>query len=250
MLKVSDNRRFLVRDDGAPFFYLGDTAWALFQRLDLADATRYLEDRAAKGFTVIQAVALSEFDGLRVPNCYGDLPLHDCDPLQPNEAYFRHVDAVIDTAAKLGLVIGLLPTWGDKVGPLKWGVGPEVFTAENAARYGEFLGARYRDKPIIWILGGDRNPDSPQRAATWRALAAGLKRGDGGRHLMTYHPMGVYSSSSFFPGEDWLDFNTFQSSHMVWNRDNYNFIAQDYDHAPPKPCMDGEPNYEDMPVHM
>jgi hypothetical protein len=66
---------------------------------------------------------------------------------------------------------------------------PEVFTAENAARYGEFLGARYRDQPIIWLLGGDRNPDSPQRAATWRALAAGVKRGDAGRHLITYHPM-------------------------------------------------------------
>ena len=49
MLRVSDNRRFLVRDNGAPFFYLGDTAWALFQRLDLAEATCYLEDRAAKG---------------------------------------------------------------------------------------------------------------------------------------------------------------------------------------------------------
>src|SRR4051794_40462532 len=95
MLRVSDDRRFLVRD-GTPFFYLGDTAWALFQRLDLAEATRYLEDRAAKGFTVIQAVALSEFDGLRVPNRYGDLPLHNGDPLRPNEAYFRHIDAVID----------------------------------------------------------------------------------------------------------------------------------------------------------
>ncbi|MCW1735474.1 DUF4038 domain-containing protein, partial [Anaerorudis cellulosivorans] len=29
-LKVSDNRRFLVFEDGTPFFYLGDTAWELF----------------------------------------------------------------------------------------------------------------------------------------------------------------------------------------------------------------------------
>ena len=93
MLRVSDNRRFLVRDGGTPFFYLGDTAWALFQRLDLAEAARYLEDRAAKGFTVIEEVVLSEFDGLRAPNRYGDLPLHGRDPLRPNESYFRHVDA-------------------------------------------------------------------------------------------------------------------------------------------------------------
>ena len=33
-LKVSDNHRFLVTEDGRPFFYLGDTAWELFHRLE------------------------------------------------------------------------------------------------------------------------------------------------------------------------------------------------------------------------
>ena len=48
MLKVSSNRRFLVHDDGSPFFYLGDTAWELFHRLTLSEAERYLQDRAPK----------------------------------------------------------------------------------------------------------------------------------------------------------------------------------------------------------
>jgi hypothetical protein len=68
MLRLSPNRRFIVRADGAPFFYLGDTAWELFHRLTMAEAELYLRDRAAKGFTVIQAVALAELDGLRTPN--------------------------------------------------------------------------------------------------------------------------------------------------------------------------------------
>ena len=34
-LKVSENKRFLVTADGKPFFYLGDTAWELFHRLNL-----------------------------------------------------------------------------------------------------------------------------------------------------------------------------------------------------------------------
>ena len=40
-LKVSENQRFLVKEDGKPFFYLGDTAWELFHRLNReeADAT-------------------------------------------------------------------------------------------------------------------------------------------------------------------------------------------------------------------
>ena len=59
-LKVAENHRFLVTQDDEPFFWLGDTAWELFHRLDREEADRYLQDRAAKGFTVIQAVAPSK----------------------------------------------------------------------------------------------------------------------------------------------------------------------------------------------
>jgi hypothetical protein len=82
-LKVSDNKRFLVREDGSPFFYLGDTAWELFHRLNREEADRYLEDRARKGFTVIQAVALAELDGLNDPNAYGHKPLLNNDLALP-----------------------------------------------------------------------------------------------------------------------------------------------------------------------
>ena len=47
-LQVSDNRWFLVHRDGTPFFYLGDTAWELFHRLNREEAGAYLADRAAK----------------------------------------------------------------------------------------------------------------------------------------------------------------------------------------------------------
>ena len=102
MLTVSDNRRYLVQKDGTPFFYLGDTAWELFHRLTLEEATEYLRTRAQQGFNVIHAVALAEFDGLTEPNRKGDLPLHNLDPTRPNEAYFAHVDA--DCAERYALV--------------------------------------------------------------------------------------------------------------------------------------------------
>ncbi|MDP9381019.1 MAG: glycoside hydrolase family 140 protein [Chloroflexota bacterium] len=249
MLKVSENRRFLVKEDNSPFFYLGDTGWALLQRLDRDEMDLYLRDRASKGYTVIQVMGISEFDGLTVPNRYGDVPFEDLDPTRPTEGYFEHVDWVVDRAAELGLHIGLLPTWGDKVGPLQWGTGPEVFTPENAAVYGEFLGERYRDKPIIWVIGGDRNPTEPRHYATWRAMAEGVKRGDGGRHLMTFHPQGGSSSSAFFHDDPWLSFNMLQSGHARRNGANYEMIHQDYTRTPTKPCLDGEPCYEDHPVN-
>ena len=42
-IKVSENQRFLVTEDGRPFFYLADTAWELFHRLDRKQAIEYLD---------------------------------------------------------------------------------------------------------------------------------------------------------------------------------------------------------------
>jgi hypothetical protein len=246
--KHPNSRRFLVTEKGEPFFYLGDTAWELFHRLTREEAEFYLKDRAAKGFTVIQAVVLAEFDGLNTPNAEGHKPLHNNDPTQPNEAYFDLVDWVVNKAEELGLYIGMLPTWGDKVNK-KWGVGPEIFTPENAKVYGEFLGRRYRGKPIIWILGGDRPIESERHLQIWRAMAEGLRKGDDGEHLITYHPMGGQSSSQWLHSEPWLDFNMCQSGHGARHFPNYEMIERDYNLKPTKPCMDGEPRYEDHPIN-
>jgi hypothetical protein len=74
-LGVHHSRRFLEYSNGSPFFYLGDTAWELFHVLNKEEGEWYLKDRAAKGFNVIQAVALAERDGLKKPNAYGCFPL-------------------------------------------------------------------------------------------------------------------------------------------------------------------------------
>lgn len=247
-LNVSENHRYLIRDDGTPFFWLGDTAWELFHRLDREEATKYLQNRADKGFTVIQAVALAEFDGLNTPNFYGDTPLTNNDPIQPNEAYFKHVDFVVNKAEALGLFIGMLPTWGDKFNK-KWGIGPEIFTPENAYVYGEFLGKRYKNKPVIWILGGDRIPEEEEDFEIIRAMAKGLAAGDENRHLMTYHPMGGRNSSEFFHQDEWLDVNMFQSGHGEKDIPNYEMTTHNYTLTPIKPTLDGEPCYEDHPIN-
>jgi hypothetical protein len=257
-LRVSENQRFLVTDQGVPFFWLGDTAWELFHRLTIEDVECYLKSRKQKKFNLIQAVALAEFDGLYTPNVYGEKPLNDNDPSQPNEAYWLFVDRVIRKADHYGLYIGLLPTWGDKVTDL-WGIGPVIFDENNAYLYGEWLGRRYKEqKNVVWILGGDRpvryigkktnmqQDDSP----IWSAMAAGIYEGTGSRVLITYHPSGGHSSSEYVHDKDWLGVNMMQSGHggghdvPVWE-----MIEKDYYLMPVKPTLDGEPNYEDHPVN-
>lgn len=248
-LKVSDNGHFLVFEDGTPFFYQGDTAWELFHRLSKNDTEKYLENRRKKGFTVIQAVALAEIDGLNTPNAEGEKPLINNDPTKPNEKYFEHVDWVIKKAEEKGIFIGLLPTWGDKWNK-KWGVGPEIFTLENSRNYGKYLGNRYKNSPnIIWIVGGDRPVETDLHKQIIREMAHGLREGDGGNHLISLHPTGGQGSAQIFHAEDWLDFNMRQNGHSLSYTERYHMTLDDYNLTPAKPVIDAEPIYEDHPIN-
>ena len=185
-IRISDNGRFLQYADGTPFFYMGDTAWELFHRLNREEADEYLHDRAAKGFNVIQCVALAELDGVGTPNAYGHLPLIDRDPSRPlvvegeTNDYWDHVDYIVHRANELGLTIALLPTWGRW-----WHDGDAIFDELNAYRYGRFLGERYCTASVIWVLGGDRNPENDTHRAIMRALASGLGEGEDGVSVVT-----------------------------------------------------------------
>lgn len=243
-IEVAPGGRHLQTEDGRPFFYLGDTAWALFHRLTREEADQYLEDRAAKGFTVIQAVALAELNGLDTPNAYGELPLLNRDPSTPNEAYFAHIDYVISRANEFGLTVGLLPSWGHY-----WRDGDRrIFDVESARSYGRFLGNRYRDANVIWILGGDSNVRSEQERAIIDAIAHGLQDGDGGNHLITFHPRGPGLSSDQLRDAEWLDFYMNQSSHAARDLDTGLYIEHDLTLEPRLPVIDGEPRYEGIPV--
>jgi hypothetical protein len=252
-LQVTKDGRYLQFSDGTPFFWLGDTGWELFHRLTLPEIKQYLDNRAAKGFNVIQAVVLAEFDGLRIPNRYGELPLKNENPATPNEKYFRIVDSTIKMARQRNMYVGLLPTWGDKVTTI-WGQGPVVFDSTNAYTYGKWIGNRYKKEPnIIWILGGDRPAvsDSNDWRPVWRAMAKGIIEATNHQSLITYHPWGGSNSTSqWIHNEPWLDINMFQSGHggghdvACWD-----LVTRDRSYTPVKPTLDAEPNYEDHPVN-
>jgi hypothetical protein len=243
-LKVSPNGRYFVDQDGKPFFYLGDTAWLLFQRLDRQEVEEYLKDRVAKGFTVIQAYVLRGLD-IRHPDgttsLIGEKPLIDRDPARPNEAFFKNVDHVINRANELGLVMGLVvaKSWHVNKHPER------VFDVKNAYTFGKSLGQRYKDNAVMWYVGGDSPPGDDREV--WLAMVKGLEDGSGRRHLISYHGQGHTSSSMWFHKEDWLDFNSIQSGHG-WGAKTYEFILKDYALTPAKPTVDMEPPYENHPT--
>lgn len=257
-LRVSPNKRYLLKE-GQPFFYLSDTAWNLFMRLDREEADDYLQNRTEKGFNVIMVMLIGYRPGQDDRNAYGEVPLIDKDPGRPNEKYFQHVDYIVNRANALGFWVAIAPSWSDwmykSVAP-----GPHPFTPKNARSFGEYVGLRYRHNDVIWVLGGDRSPEGHEDLL--RAMAAGLDEGDGPRDfLMTFHgakngtpmpPDGIYTerlcSSHLAGAEGWLDFHGAYSGHR-WAYPTYRLIEQDRATKPIRPVIDLEPCYENHPYH-
>jgi len=245
-IAVSANHRFLQYDDGAPFFWLGDTA---------CNCSSSWIARRPSGISTIASRRASRGTG-------GGVAEYRC------EERFRR-----DGAG--GAECGDAEHRGGLLGPRGLGGGPGSeardfrgdaagvgvggrrgeLNAGNVAEYGKFLARRYRDKPnIIWVLGGDTRGD--QQTEVWNALGRAIK-GEDPKHLMTYHPFGRMQSSTWFHDELWLDFNMFQSGHQRYDQDkdsprrygedNWRYVRDDYARTPVKPVLDGEPSYENIP---
>ena len=256
-LAVHPDGRYLMHKDGSPFFWIGDTAWNLFGKTTEDEARKYLTARARQGFTVIQACMLFDGYGTERPNSYGQMAFTDMDDLTVNDRYFDYVEKVIDIADSLGLYVGLLPAWGDKVTALYDSEVAIFKTEEQIYRYGYYVGSRLKDKTnVIYILGGDRaatgvykNGEPFDHVAMYDAEARGIAEGICGTEdysccLMTYHPGGWRTSSEWFHDKEWLDFDMQQNGHgyadAIWRN-----IAADYAREPHKPVLDGESTYDE-----
>ncbi|MES2220178.1 MAG: DUF4038 domain-containing protein, partial [Acidobacteriota bacterium] len=252
-LKVSASGRYFETTDGHPWFWLGDTAWSLLEAYTPAEQQAYLAARAKLGFTIIQMVAVWDggtgtTHGLNPnANTAGVQPWRGRDPLQPSEAYWKSVDAVIAEAEKDGLYVGLLPAWGSYVTDYK------MITLANAEAYGRWLGHRYRNAPnLVWIEGGDRDVIWTAKASRefvrdaniWRAMARGLQQGDGGIHPITFHPGGILRDNQ---RERWLAADMIQT--WAWYQNIPGQLAIDYARTPAKPVILAEGAYEEGPEY-
>ncbi len=258
----TDQSGHYLQNGDVPFFWLGDTAWDLLQRLTLPQARIYLKNRADKGFNVIQAVLTN---ARREGDDKGSLQLveeadilHNISP--ENEPYWQHVEAVLNIAEELGLYMGFLPIWGK--------VARRGFINEKTVvPYTEFLAKRFGNrKNIIWILGGDIR--GSEFTGMWEAMGQILKR-ETPDNLIAYHPFGRTCSSYWFLQSKWLDINMFQSGHRRYDQpdlrswddkvggepwygeDNWRYAEAELkkikDGAPARPVLDGEPSYEQIP---
>lgn len=230
MLRVSANGRYFTEENGVPFFWLGDTQWELFREVSAAEAGEILQIRKQQGFTVFQVMITGVGDGTK-PNLARETPWVENDPTTPNEAYFQNVDAVVDLARQqeMQLVLGVFHQ-----------LQTSLITPENGRDYARWISRRYRDVPnIVWTM----YPRAQREyLPVLRALAAGLREGDDGVHLITVHPDPSPTSSSFIHEEEWLDFN--MSQPCVEYERIIPMVQADYALTPPKPIVMAEGGYE------
>jgi hypothetical protein len=243
-LKVSANGRYLEQD-GKPFFWLGDTVWTLFTLYAPQEAEEYLQHRSQQGFTLeCTMIAFNGGPGMKSDNAntQGQRPWLGSNPTTPNEAFFRNVDHLVEVARRQGLILGIMPCGGSSGSFVDK---DKVCTEQNVRAYGKWLGQRYKDAPnIVWMNGFDLPPWKYVNVA--RELAAGLREGDGGAHLITYNPSGG-KSSSYLHTEPWLDFNSIQTWSDYWRSNS--LVLADYCRWPAKPVVMAEGAYEEGPEY-
>ena len=158
-LVVSEEGRYLKHENGAPFFWLGETGWLLPERLNRDEAEYYLEQCKHRGYNVIQVQTLNNVPSMNIYGQYSMIDGYNFKNINQKGVYgyWDHMDYIIRTAAKKGLYIGMVCIWGS---PVNRG----EMTVEQAKAYGKFLAERYKDEPnIIWFIGGDIRGDENSR---------------------------------------------------------------------------------------
>ncbi len=256
-LEISQNGRYLQHENGEPFFWLGDTAWLLFQRLDRDQIVQYFENRKEKGFNVVQCIFIQNHAHT---NAYGDTAYLNSDITQPAQTsgndpedeeqydYWDHVDYAVEVAAQNGIYVALVTSWRDLVKREK------DLTKEKVESFTAHLANHFKAKPnIIWINGGSAKGDG--NTEIWETIGATVKKTDPD-HLITFHPFGRMQTSTWFQKSSWLDLNMFSSGHRNYDQDdttkkygedNWRYVLDDLSKAPLKPTLDGEPSYENLP---
>ena len=265
-LKVSDNHRFLQFENGKPFFWQGETAWLMPERLNREEVSFYLRNCRDAGYNMVQLQVINDVPAYNAYGAPSHLPGTDGTKADWTMAaftggpsahmpysYWDHLDHIVDVAAQNGIYIGMVCIWG---GLVKSG---KMDTAQ-ARSYGTFLARRYARRPnIIWIIGGDIQGNI--KPDVWETLATTIKQADPD-HLMTFHPRGRYTSARWWSKAAWIDFHTFQSGHRKYGQrmgnkdypipdnteeDNWMYVDSTWAYSPQKPVLDDEPIYEEIP---
>lgn len=236
-LKVSENHRYLVDQNGKPFFVMGDTPWFI-QKQKIEDVRMIMDDRVAKGFNTL---FLELLDDSHIPSidAHGNAAFDPpTDITKPVKAYWDYAEQVMDEAEKRGLFVIHNSIW--------FGAGKGLWihhiTPESCRVYGEFIAKRFaRFKNLMWMHVGDRNPDARMTQCA-QVLAVAVER-FAPHQLQTVHLQHEFASATRFNDAKWLDVDMAYTYGAA-----YLHVLPEYRRTnPARPIILGETGYEGEP---
>lgn len=247
-LRVGPQGRYLIHDDGTPFFWLGDTHWTFVteERWDESNCPRYesqfracVDRRVQQKFTVYQ----SNFRDGRDFNMFGrydEYLIEGAHGLIPDVEFLRrNVDPKMKYIADAGLVNAVGYSWG-----------PAILSEGGVTRYrllAKYLVARYGAYPVVWTLAGELPgyfPDARREIAdSWREVALETAKWDSYGNLISAHQAAGLPFTDIYQGESWYGLAMTQAAHgdfEIWGG-NYSAYREKF---PRCPVVESEGLYE------
>ena len=244
MLKVSDNARYLVYEDGTPFFYLADTAWASFGNVPLELWEPYLRYRKMQGFNALQISILpivhdrSIGPGLVEPFATKENGGYDFS--RRNEAYFSKAETMVQMAVDYGFIPVLGVLWCcyalQREQP-----NPNRMTLDEVREFSAFAAERFAKFDPIYFISGD-TPQYDEAEIERYLVALGATKAVCPDSLYSMHIAGRRVLDERLV--DGVDFYMYQSGHSAHHQQAAQGLARDFQDLPRKPIVNAEPCYE------
>jgi hypothetical protein len=242
-LRLSDDRHYMVHADGTPFFFLADTAWNGPMKADAASWDRYLRNRAAKRFNVIQFVTTNW--RAAAGNADGRPAYVGREQLTLDAPFFRWMDARVDAINEHGLVAAPVAIWA--IAGAHGDLNPGSLPDDQVIKLARYIVARYGAHHVVWFLAGDGEYRG-EAAERWRKIGRAVFGDQPPARLVTMHPGGQKWVADEFRQEPWFTFNGYQSGHYNTTR-VLNFLldgglTKQAGKSPVVPHINLEPSYE------
>ena len=208
--------------DGTPFLFWGDTAWALYQdevseNLDRNAVFRYIDERARQGINVVHSMLLQEagWGNEKGP------PFENLSEEILNPAYWQEIDIRLQYLNQKGIIGGLVLGWGDKQKrePFAWHRFPGL---EARKRYARYIASRYGAYDVYFIVSGEWHAEIRTRGnVTEQAIREEfieigntLHESDAHKRMIGIHPMTQHGSVREFNQARWMSFGDYQQNYQ------------------------------------
>ncbi len=247
---MSDFPHHFQYSNGEKMWFMGETAWALFndnedEKLDRAAFEHFIRKRVSQGFNAVHAMLLSEAGW----GNSGGMPFIDIEKQVLNPGYWQEVDSRVAFANEHGLIVGLVLAWGDKNKkvPFPWRLFPDIEARKN---YAQYIAARYSAYNVYFVVSGEWHAEIRTRPGEedevrneFVEIGNILHEADPHGRMIAIHPMNSNGSVREFNQASWMSFGDYQQNYrnlheralqsMIFNKpvvnSEYGYFLRDQD---------------------